>query len=100
MTNTAPPFAFLDVAAIIVEGPRLSPGAKVVQRLAELVRVARAVGVERPARLPGDDVVREFPHVEDRVLDRGDGFAFTPCHERDAGRLELFRGFLKGLLRR
>ena len=53
--------AFFDVAAVVVERHRIGPRGKVEHRLAELAGVARAVGVERPARLPGDDVVRRAP---------------------------------------
>src|ERR1700677_4981392 len=81
LIDGAPSLTLGDVAAIVVEGHRLSPCGEVVHRLAELARVARSGGVERPARLPGDDVMGELPSVVDRVLARGDVFIFTARYE-------------------
>jgi len=78
LIDNAPPIALRDVAAIVVEGHRLSLRAEVEHRLAEFGGVARTVGVDRPARLPGDDVRAELSRAMDRVFDRADLFTFMP----------------------
>ena len=64
--------ARLEVGAIVVERHRLGFGEPVEHDAAELARVAVAIGVERPAALPGVDPYRQRPRLRDRRFGRFD----------------------------
>ena len=64
--------ALREIAAIVVERHRLRLGEAIEHDAAELVRVALAIGVERPAQFPAVDPQREGARFRDRGLDGGD----------------------------
>ncbi len=89
--------ALREIASIILDTHRFGVGEARKHDAAELARVARAIGVERPAPLPAVDPHRELARLRNRSFDGGEPRIRFARHQFDTGRFDPHQRLGHGL---